>query len=122
MVFRNSKLVEWLPIKKDSKVFILGKDTNHFAESFLAKGCGVVTSETFDEKTMDMESYHLILCYKMIKESGFWSRLFGILILITSFSQTVAFNDWGVLWFSLYRLVDMTYLEERNSLKKEKHD
>lgn len=48
---------------------------------------------------------YMILCARMIKNGGKISRLIAILILITSFTQTIAFNSWGILWFSVYFII-----------------
>lgn len=48
---------------------------------------------------------YLLLCAQMIASRNKWARLAAILILITSFTQTIAFNNWGVLWFSIYEML-----------------
>ncbi len=48
---------------------------------------------------------YLLLCLRMIIYSKKFSRLVAILILITSFTQTIAFNNWGIWWFTIFAIL-----------------
>lgn len=48
---------------------------------------------------------YIFLCIRMIIQSGKFSRLIAILILVTSFTQTISFNNWGIWWFIIFQMV-----------------